>query len=520
MLTRSNRIVFRSAAWLTGAGAALLASACATVNPRADYMRTSDLIREHVGAADSYDPSMTGESGARIDELLRDGLSVDEAVSIALLNNRRFQSLFEGIGVSRADLVQSGLLSNPTLALSVRFPEGGGRSKLSAGFAQQIVDLWQIPVRKRIAEAELERTVFGVVDSALSLSATVRTDYFRLAELLRAETLAKENLALVERIVELAKARFDAGEVGQVDVNIAQSDLMNAKIEMITLARDRDLARIALARDMGLSTRQDELTLVDGALRLTEPASPNETWVELALQRRVDVQAAASVVRAAEGEVVRQCRSVLPSIVLGFEAERPERRALPGRNVLADTARASVASGRLAAPSIQSRAERNQERRQIIDMLLGPTLDITLPLWDQNQAQIAKSKYIADQRRKEFEDQLDSIVREVDDAVTRRDAAERLVDFYNTQTVPHAKATVEAAHAAYAAGEEPVLVVLQAQQLLKSQQRAEVTAMRELAQASVELERAIGGRLSVASPLEPGSENGTKNDSEDAHEGG
>ena len=78
-----------------------------------------------------------------------------------------------GFGASRADVVQSGLLSNPTLAISVRFPKGGGRSNIAAGLAQQPVDLWQIPVRKRITEAQLEATVLTVAHQAVTLAADV-----------------------------------------------------------------------------------------------------------------------------------------------------------------------------------------------------------------------------------------------------------------------------------------------------------------------------------------------------------
>ena len=42
--------------------------------------------------------------------LLADELSVDAAVELALLNNRRLQVAYGELGVARADLVQAGLL--------------------------------------------------------------------------------------------------------------------------------------------------------------------------------------------------------------------------------------------------------------------------------------------------------------------------------------------------------------------------------------------------------------------------
>ena len=115
--------------------------------PTDDYAHASALIRQRVGAETVYDPQSDSLVEARVEELLKDGVSVDEAVQIALLNNKEFQSRFQEIGVSKADLVQSALLTNPTLSFSARFPEGGGRSNLSFGMAQELVDLWQIPVR-------------------------------------------------------------------------------------------------------------------------------------------------------------------------------------------------------------------------------------------------------------------------------------------------------------------------------------------------------------------------------------
>jgi hypothetical protein len=45
------------------------------------------------------------------------GLSEDDAVAIALWNNAAFQADLAALGVARADLVEAGLLRNPTLQL-------------------------------------------------------------------------------------------------------------------------------------------------------------------------------------------------------------------------------------------------------------------------------------------------------------------------------------------------------------------------------------------------------------------
>jgi len=49
----------------------------------------------------------------RTQELLSKPLGMDDAVQIALLNNRGLQASYGELGVSEADLVQAGRLPNP-----------------------------------------------------------------------------------------------------------------------------------------------------------------------------------------------------------------------------------------------------------------------------------------------------------------------------------------------------------------------------------------------------------------------
>ncbi len=469
---------------------------CKTVDPTADYARTTALVREHTGSADVYDPSADDLVEDRVTALLADGLTVEEAVQVALLNNRGFHAAFQEIGASRADVVQSGLLSNPSLGLTVQFPEGGGRSKLTAGFAQQIVDLWQIPVRKRIAEAQLEQTVLSVADQAVRLTADVKRSFYQMMAAEKTGVLAAENVQLMKRTLEVAQARFDAGDVGSVDVNLVRANLIGVQLDSIEVRRNLEESRNGLLRLLGLSRSSAVITLSGIWPEAAElPAGENEILLT-ALEQRLDARVAALRVHAADAELEKEYRNVFPDIVLGLEGERPDSQGTPGRDVLADTARSSIASGALTAPSIQSRSQRNQERSQIVDMLLGPSLSITLPIWDQNQAQIAKAGYKARQLRAAYEDLLDTISRETADALNALRSSRELVQFFESEALPQSQRSVDSARATYQAGEQSVLVLLDAQETVIARQRAHVNALRDLALAQVGLDRAVGGSVS------------------------
>jgi len=471
---------------------------CVTVDPRPDFAQASAVIRAHTGTTDVYDPDTEVLIEQRISELLQDGLTVDEAVAVAMLNNPGFQSLFQDIGASRADVVQSGLLSNPTLSLGFRLPEGGGRAEITGALAQQIVDLWQIPVRKRIAESELDRTVTLVAHRATIMAADVRRRYYEVLSALRAENLATEDVQLVRQTLRLAEARLRAGDVGPLDVNLVRVNLLDVQVEETTLKQARVVAELALARALGLSGTTAPLSLASALPQPHLLASDPESLLSSAMAQRLDVRAAVKAVEAAEDELERQCLNVFPSIIVGMTGERTERRSLPSRNILADTARASVAAGQLTAPSIQSRSQRDQARRQHIDALLGATVSITLPIWDQNQANIAKARYDVIRKRKWLEGLIDDAVHDVRAATTQITTARHLVEFFDNEVLVQAEQNVQGASKVYESGEQGILPLIEAQETLIRQRRRYVGILQDYAVSLVDLELAVGGRIPEA----------------------
>jgi cobalt-zinc-cadmium efflux system outer membrane protein len=473
---------------------------CARVDPKPDYTRVSQVVGERTGYTDVYDPSADTLIAKQVTALLHEPLTVDRAVRLALLNNPAFQAAFATLGASRADVVQSALLTNPSFSLAVAFPDGGGRSRINAGFAQQIADLWQIPVRRKIAAAELERTLLATSRRGLELVAEVRVRCYRLLAAQRGETTLRETRALAARATEVARSQLAAGEVSQLDVNLASAALLDVDLELAALDRERRTAVAELGRVLGLAREPQSWTLAD---ELPAPPAELPDDAELiadALGQRLDARAAFLAVTAAEDELLRQYLRVFPDVTLGAELERVEARALPGRKVLADTVRSSIAAGKLTAPSIQSRGERRLEKAQVIDAVLGPALTITLPVWDQNQAQIAKAAFVVEQRRKEVEDLLDQIAAEVEQSAATARNLHAQIQVYEQQALPQAEENVTASLRLYEQGEQGILAVLNSQESLLRRQRSYLEARRDYAIALATLEQALAARLPTSTP--------------------
>lgn len=477
-----------------------LSEGCATVDPKPDYGRAGYVVRERTLASESYNPADEGAVEEKVDALLEGGVTLEEAVQIALLNNAALQALFQNIGVSRADLVQSGLLSNPVFSIAAQLPEGGGRAKLTGGLAQDIADLWQIPVRKKVAQADLDRTILEVARAATTLALDVEAQVYRVLAAQRVVELSEQTSRVRQRRVETERSRLRAGESELAAFNQAQLQLIEAKFEISTAKRDLEASRLVLARMLGLSRRKESISIQADFPPVATSEPEMSTLLDRAASERLDVQAAEAALNGAQAECERQLRRRFPSVIVGIEGERGARRAMPGRNLLADTARTSVARGRLSAPSIESRSQRALARRQEIDTVLGPSISMPLPIFDQNQAQIAKARFVVEQRYKEYVDLLNTVAFDVHTAMVTLQTAREQLALFHDEMMPLVEQGTHIAQTIYGVGEQGIVVVLDAEQTMLTLRRSYANAQRDYAIAITDLSRALGTRAYVESP--------------------
>lgn len=469
---------------------------CASIDARPDFARTSELIAQATGERDVLPAESDATPDSDLEAMRRDGLGLEQVVRLALLNNPAMRAEFLEIGVARADLVQSGLFSNPTFGLSIQFPEGGGRSNLQASLAQNIVDLWQIPVKKEIASRNLDATILRVADAAVTLAAKARSAFFIAVASRQAHSIADENVSLADRLLEVAQARKQAGAVGDLDVNLARGGLLAARIEVQRADLAVSLAEADLAAVLGVRSDLNDVIFSTPLPVPPDVALSMDSVIDLAFASRLDLKAAAMKVDAAERQIVLEVRKIVPSFQLGLALERNERRALPGRNLLAETERASIKNGGFSAPDTQTRGERNAERSAEIDTIFGPSLNMTLPLFDQNQAQIAKARFVYEQESRRLESleliAMQSIRRAVASAQTSWDIARSFAN----DVLPQASRNLEMSRESYKAGRSSLIIVLDAQRVLLEARRGYVAALQAAALSVADLEQAAARPIS------------------------
>jgi outer membrane protein, heavy metal efflux system len=93
-----------------------------TLNGGFDDIRAAVEHRSALQISWNNGTELDKEASEKLHSLLKRKLTAEDAVQIALLNNRDLQALYSDLGIAQADLVQAGLLGNPIFDAAVMFP--------------------------------------------------------------------------------------------------------------------------------------------------------------------------------------------------------------------------------------------------------------------------------------------------------------------------------------------------------------------------------------------------------------
>lgn len=475
-------------------------SGCATPNADTHIRRAADLVESHTGEQPAW-LAPWDESPPPWDAATT--LGCDEAVALALRNNRDLRADLESIGQADAELLQAGLLQNPRLNFMIMFPESGGRTMLrSAGFPMQALqDLWLRKPRQQAADAELQRIILRVADRAVETAAEVKSLYARIQYTQRAIELIRENMDVVEQARRLILTQQAAGKATSVEAGVAHIRYLRLQSDqMATEAEYRSLKRRLLMM-MGFPASTDAWQ-VQSAHELHEPLSPlpeEPALVARAEEQRLDLQAAEWMVRGAEHEFLLARREAWPEVAVGltFErapAPRSQNQQLAGR--LGNAAAQTLAGQTSQAPALAPFAPDERDG----SWMVGPMFEVELPIFDRNRAQIARALLVFRQRWTEYDAARQRITADVRESAVRYAQALGQVRFFREVILPEVQRNLEVVRESYRAGREDVTVFLQVQEDLIMTRLNTLTFLRDAMVTLAELERQLGGRLQSATP--------------------
>ena len=162
---------FRPAALLL---AAAVLAGCSSFSADGGFGPVQQTARERLGkdlvvAKTDADRDLIAQ---RVAELLAKPLTADDAVQIALLNNRGLQATFQELGITEAELVQAGRLPNPGFSFG-RLTRGS-EVEIERGLHFNLARLLAMPMISELENRRFAQTQGAVAMKVLCLAADTR----------------------------------------------------------------------------------------------------------------------------------------------------------------------------------------------------------------------------------------------------------------------------------------------------------------------------------------------------------
>ena len=331
----------------------VLLTGCVTFDQKAGFSDVSAAVEDRSGMQVVWNlgTELDAQAAQKVRALVADKLSPDEAIQVALRNNRDLQALYAELGVAQADLIQAGLLRNPIFDGTATFPLAGGQPDLELDTAINFLGIFYIPLRKRVAAARFEDVKLQVTGAVLDLAATVRAAFYR-------HQANEQMLELIQSIdqglavsLEVTRRLHEAGNITDLDLARERALVEEAKVQLRLAEIVVRQSREALNTLMGLWGQDTAWEIARRLPDIPPQPVPLEGLERRALSQSLDLASARQrMIVAGEQLGLHRATALVPESHLGVLAERKEGA-----------------------------------------WEVGPTLEFPIPLFDQGQARTGRS---------------------------------------------------------------------------------------------------------------------------------
>jgi outer membrane protein TolC len=270
--------------------AALATSACASFSPDGGMEVPARLARHELKSTVAHVRSDEDAVRAHtlVARLLKKPLTADNAVQVALLNNRGLQAAYDELGVAEAVRVQQSLPPNPTIEITRL--SGPAEIEIDRQIVASIISLATLPVRSEIAADRFRQAQLAAALETLRVAAEARRGYIRAVAARQQVGLLERANAAATTTTELAKRLGETGAMNKLDQ--ARELAFHAELTtQLASARQRaDSERERLVRALGLWGGDLAFKLPDRLPPLPKRPRALPQVEQDAVSRRIDLQ--------------------------------------------------------------------------------------------------------------------------------------------------------------------------------------------------------------------------------------
>ena len=271
---------------------AVLLPGCASFSADGGFAAVQQTAKERLGKDVRRARSGADQDAIdkRVAELLAQPLTVDDAVQLALLNNRGLQATFQELGITEAEVVQAGRLPNP--GFSFARLQRGDEIELERGFHFNLARLLALPLIGPMEARRFEQTKGMVATSMLSLAADTRKAYFNALAAEETVRYMRQVRQAAEASAELARRMEQVGNFNKLQRAREQSFYADAALNLARAEQAQRSTRERLTRLLGAWGAQTQFALPERLPDLPKEALDQPDIEAVALAQRLDVQGA------------------------------------------------------------------------------------------------------------------------------------------------------------------------------------------------------------------------------------
>lgn len=361
-------------------------------------------------------------------------LTPERAIVAALRGNRDLMAARFAIQQAEARLKQAGLMQNPELELghaTDRLLKNEGEYNLSVGFKQRFPITGRLEKERAVARVDVAMALAEVRNQERLFAGEVM-DRAREWLVLRDKVKAnEETLGIIEKLIDSSEKRLKVAEVSEADVNLSKIEAEKLSLAKAALLNQQEIAMTELN---GLLGRNPKTSLIlSGFTNLELNAGALAAATQQANARRPDHQLAALGIDRAAAEIILAKAGKWEDWTVGFGYSR------------------SV--GKFNSP-IGTKA----------DDLIGISLSVPLPFWNNNDAKVGEAQANRQRNTAELSALELRIKTEAQSAENQMRRQQGILRQYRDVSLKLAETNMNLLQKGYDEGLYPITAVIQAQQ--------------------------------------------------------
>jgi len=323
--------------------------------------------------------------------------------------------------------------------------------------SQEIPFPTKLILKKQSAQKEANAFEQDYKETQAKVIKDVKDAYFQLFLSEKKISLTKENLDLLNQLVETINKKYSVNLASQQDALKAQVEHSKLSNQLVLLEQEEKIYQSMLNSLLNRQVQEELIPVQEkdkGDLQLVE-----EKILQLTKENRPELKSFKEMLRKSEIDFALSKQEYLPDFMLKYKREEKDGRFPFGS--------------------------------------WAGSVGFTIPLWfwDKQNSFVREAKADLEQARAQYKAEENAVVFESRSAYAKFEAAKKLVKIYETGVLPQAQAAVENAQKSYASKSIDFLDLLDTLRSEREFQMEYFEALANLEIALADLERSAGTDL-------------------------